>query len=280
MYNHWDIFIKSALDGIELRHIVEIGADNGKNTKNLLEYCRQKGSRLTTIDCEPSSEVLAFTNTHKDIFTLSDKTSLEALPELPEYEAILIDGDHNWYTVYHELKIIENTFAETGKFPLIFLHDIAWPFARRDMYYSPERIPGRFRHNYSKKGILPGQPVPIETLGHNAGFCNALHEGGAKNGVLTAVEDFIKESKRTLRFAIFNGYFGLGLLTSQKTIESFPKLVELFNYMDRSASIGDAMQNMMFETICLNYDIYNSRTYKTGKVFQKVFRFFIPRKNV
>ena len=50
------------------------------------------------------------------------------------FDCIIIDGDHNWYTVFNELTIIEkrNLLKEGGT---IFFHDIAWPYGRRDMYY-------------------------------------------------------------------------------------------------------------------------------------------------
>jgi len=252
MYNLWDILIKPALDCIELKHLVEIGADAGENTKNILNYCRQRGARLTTIDTVPSREVLALLDDFSDMFTVSSKTSLEVLPELSSYDAILIDGDHNWYTVYHELKTVEKSFAGSDRWPLVFFHDIAWPYGRRDMYYSPEMIPNGFRHNYSVKGMLPGQSDLAEEFGLNVGLCNALHEGGSRNGVLTAIEDFIKEFDGKLHFAIFNGYHGLGMLTSKKNIENFPKLTGVFDRIEWIAPIGDAMQNTVFEAVRLS----------------------------
>ena len=32
--------------------------------------------------------------------------SLNVLPDLPPMDAALIDGDHNWYTVYNELQLL------------------------------------------------------------------------------------------------------------------------------------------------------------------------------
>jgi len=256
LYKHWDILIKPALDCIELHHIVEIGADSGENTKKILEYCRQRSARLTTIDCVPSSEVLALLDKHRDIFTLIDTTSLEALPKLSGYDAILIDGDHNWYTVYHELKAVEDTFIGADTFPLVFFHDVAWPYGRRDMYYAPERIPDKFCHEYGKKGMIPGQSNLMEEFGVNAILCNALHEGGDRNGVLTAIEDFIKDSKSTsYHFTSFNAYHGLGVILSQETIKRFPKLAEITDCITCSAEIGNDMQNMLFDTIRLLLNI-------------------------
>jgi hypothetical protein len=77
----------------------------------------------------------------------------ELVRQTTPFDCILIDGDHNWYTVYHELKMIEqkHLLSPGGA---ILLHDVIWPYARRDMYYQPEKIPAEFRHPHAKRGIL------------------------------------------------------------------------------------------------------------------------------
>ena len=72
--------------------------------------------------------------------------SHDVLPTLPPADVALIDGDHNWFTVYHELKMLAATSREAGApLPLLVLHDVAWPYGRRDLYYEPSRIPEEFR---------------------------------------------------------------------------------------------------------------------------------------
>ena len=76
---------------------------------------------------------------------------------------VLIDGDHNWYTVLSELETIERLCDERGQgFPLVLLHDIGWPYGRRDLYYDPASIPEEHRKPYDKKGMLPGVPGLVE----------------------------------------------------------------------------------------------------------------------
>jgi hypothetical protein len=36
------------------------------------------------------------------------------------------------------------------------MHDVLWPYGRRDLYYVPERVPEEFRQPYEMKGIRPG----------------------------------------------------------------------------------------------------------------------------
>ena len=79
------------------------------------------------------------------------------LPTLPAVDVALIDGDHNWFTVYHELRILSETARHAGApLPVLIMHDVCWPYGRRDLYYVPERVPEEFRQPYAMKGIRPG----------------------------------------------------------------------------------------------------------------------------
>ncbi|HEY0407308.1 MAG TPA: class I SAM-dependent methyltransferase, partial [Pyrinomonadaceae bacterium] len=142
--------------------------------------------------------------------------SLDVLPTLTDpFDCILIDGDHNWYTVYHELKIIEERGLQKAG-GAIFFHDVGWPYARRDMYYQPELIPQQFRHPHEQKGIAPGRAELSAEAEFNSTHHNAVREGGARNGVLTAVEDFLKEQPGQFRFVRIEAEFGLGALFKKK----------------------------------------------------------------
>ena len=115
------------------------------------------------------------------------------LQNLSEFDCVLVDGDHNWYTVYNELCWIEKKINPQGT---IFLHDVAPPWARRDMYYSLETIPEEYRN-------------PCEKL--ETGVWIARQEGGPRNGVLTAVEDFCRENPKWI-MTILTEHHGLGVL--------------------------------------------------------------------
>lgn len=122
---------------------------------------------------------------------------------------VLIDGNHNWYTVFEELRLVER---QSARWPLTLLHDIAWPYGRRDMYDTPTAVPAQHRHPHRKAGVLRGQSKLAARSGLNAGCYDAEHEGGARNGVLTAIEDFIDSSPVELELFAVPGPGGLGLL--------------------------------------------------------------------
>lgn len=207
----WDIVIRPIIESIDADYIVEVGSDKGSNTENILEYCITNDARMTAIDPFPRFDIDAFKDKYGNKFEIYTELSLERLPLLEDFDVILLDGDHNWYTVYNELKIIEKSFRDK-KFPVVFLHDIGWPYGRRDLYYNPESIPADSRHPYKKLGMYPGLTDLKKDGGLNSGLYNSIYENNSKNGVLTAVEDFIDESDLELSFDFVNAFHGLGIL--------------------------------------------------------------------
>lgn len=96
---------------------------------------------------------------------------------------------------------------------MIFFHDVDWPYGRRDMYYQPDTIPPEYRHAYALKGMSRKQSALPDSGGVNTTYLNALHEGGPRNGVLTAIEDFVAEHASEYRFCRIKGHLcGLGIM--------------------------------------------------------------------
>ncbi len=213
MRRMWTPLMRPIIEKINARYIVEVGSATGGNTWSILEYCRDHDAHMTAIDPFPSFDIEKYKREFGDRFQMCTELSLDALPHLKDYDVILIDGDHNWYTVYHELKVLEETF-KGKKFPVVFLHDVGWPYARRDGYYNPDDIPEKFRQPYKQEGMRPGQRKLIKNGGLNSDLYNAVDENTPRNGVLTGVEDFVRESDRELSLKIVNpwAFHGLGIL--------------------------------------------------------------------
>lgn len=211
MRRFWDIIVGPLIYKIKPKHIVEVGSEDGINTKHLLEYCVINNAKVSCIDPAPLYDVDSFKEKYGSKFEIIEKLSIDALPFLTDYDMILLDGDHNWYTIYNELKIIEETF-KNKTFPLIIFHDISWPYGRRDLYYNPDTIPKEFLNPYAKKGMMPDEKELCETGGFNSNLFNAVDENTPKNGVLTGIEDFINETNLNLTFKKINAFHGLGIL--------------------------------------------------------------------
>jgi len=215
MNRFWKTILLPIIEKIKAKHIVEIGCDTGKNTINILEYCSKNNAKLSAIDPVPKFDVKSWKLKYGPLFNFYQELSLNALPLIKNYDVVLIDGDHNWYTVYNELKIIEKT-CKDNSFPIIFLHDIGWPYGRRDLYYNPENIPLAYRQPYKKLGILPNQSSLTNEGGLNKYLYNSIYENNLKNGVLTAIEDFISERDGELYFEKVDAFHGLGIIVNER----------------------------------------------------------------
>ena len=206
---------------LELAHarkIVEVGSEYGTFTQELCAYAERKGGQFTSIDPCPQAPAIQFAAQHegKPYFNFIKKISLEALPGLHDVDAYIIDGDHNYFTVLRELELIQAN--RNGRPWLVFQHDVCWPFARRDLYYNTSQIPPEFLHPHTcDHAIAPGNPGVEKGggfQGDGVSLAFARHEGGPRNGVTTAIEDFVAQHGE-LQFDIITAVFGLGIIYSK-----------------------------------------------------------------
>jgi hypothetical protein len=224
--------------------VCEIGASEGEGTHKLLEI---DSIDIAVVDPCLDADLSQKYRDNKRV-SLCQGLSLDVLGRISnQFDCFLIDGDHNWYTVYNELKLIEERglIAEGGT---IFFHDVCWPYGRRDMYYQPERIPKEFVHPYEKKGIVYGQSELSSRSKVNAEYYNAVYEGGPKNGVLTAIEDFLRESSSQYGFFRLKTEFGLGVLhksTSGARTATFNRLLLRSRYTNALYDLKDLAQTRL-----------------------------------
>ena len=109
--------------------------------------------------------------------------SHDVLPTLEPADVVLVDGDHNWYTVHGELQLLAKTARDAAApLPVLVLHDVGWPYGRRDLYYEPSRIPDEHRQPHRQAGMQHGVSALRGRGGMNADLDNAEHEGGPRTG--------------------------------------------------------------------------------------------------
>jgi len=226
MHLFWEPVVWPLFDRIKPRRILEIGAEEGKHTLKMLPWCQRFGAVLHVVEPFPRFNVEECAARYRGHFELIWGFSPEALESLPPVDVALIDGDHNWYTVHAELETLAAKGREAGTLPpVMLLHDVDWPYGRRDLYYDPERIPEAFRHPWRRAGILPGLSTLAEQGGCNAGYCNAETEGGPRNGVRTAAEDFVAENQAECwQLRVLPFFSGLGMLFCDQHLQAFPEL--------------------------------------------------------
>ena len=245
MHRFWNVIIEPVLTLLEPEIIVEIGSDQGKNTVSLLEFCKNSNAVLHAVDPVPNFDVDALKKEYGRHFVFHKLLSLNAIPRIKDVDVFLIDGDHNWYTVFNELKLIEKYAVDAKRpFPVVMLHDIAWPYGRRDLYYNPENIPDKFRKPYRQKGILPGSAELLEDGGLNQRLNNSIYENDLQGGVLTAVEDFLKETKQSLEFLKLTGLSGLGILVPSQLKENIKQLRAFLKALNIGKPINNYIENI------------------------------------
>jgi len=209
--------IMPCLDEAKVASISEIGSEFGGMSRTLADHCEANGGTLTCIDPEPAEGFAGWAGALSHVEHRA-MPSLEALQHCTAADAWFVDGDHNYYTVLHELTSIDALQKQADRPLLAFLHDVSWPCARRDFYYAPDRIPQEWRHPHSYEAgvrLDTDKAVPGRGLRGMGHFAVALHSGGERNGVLSAVEDFLAQAdteERPLYYVHVPAVLGLGII--------------------------------------------------------------------
>lgn len=233
MRRFWKTIIEPVVEILQPETIVEIGSATGANTRNILEFCQQNNAKLHVVDPSPKYDISVWQKRYGDYLVFHKDLSLNVLPTIDEFDVVLIDGDHNWYTVFNELKLIEKRSKELSlPFPLVMLHDIGWPYGRRDLYYDPQTIPEAYRKPYERKGMHPESMELLEAGGVNWRLNNALYENEPRSGVLTAVEDFMADTEQQLELLKVPGLRGLGILIPLRLKEENKALARFLSALD------------------------------------------------
>lgn len=219
--------LSGCLEAIDAKTVLEIGSFKGELTVELLEWAETRGVKIAGVDPLPPDELEALAASRPELELLR-VVGAEVLRERDFDDAIIIDGDHNYFTLTQELNKIAGMSGD-GPLPFLLFHDVCWPHERRDTYYAPERIPESERQPLGHDcTISPGNPglsdggLPYEWA--------ADHEGGPKNGVLTAIEDFMAD-RDGLQLAVVPVFFGMGLLweTSAPWADEVARLIAPFD---------------------------------------------------
>jgi methyltransferase family protein len=248
------------LDAAGARSVVEIGAFAGDLTRVLVDWAHGSGARVLAIDPAPQPDLEALAGVE-----LIRRTSLEALSEITLPDAVVIDGDHNYWTVREELRLIAER-AGDAPLPLLLFHDVAWPHARRDDYHDAGAIPADARHPTAGAdgGLFPGDPgVRPGGLPYPR---SAAREGGPANGVLTAVEDFVG-AREGLRLVVVPVFFGVGVVWDRGAPYA-DKLAALLDPFDRNPVLERLEANRVLH-IAQEYAL-TQRTRRQEAVLQRM----------
>ncbi len=252
MHRFFPTIIAPLLEKIDPKTVIEIGCADGAHTRLLLDDCKKRHAVLHAVDPEPTFDVDDLAKKNPGSFVFHRMMSIDALQVLPKADVVLIDGDHNYFTVSHELAIL---CADPATMPVILLHDVGWPYGRRDMYHDPSRIPPQGLQHYKKKGLLvDGTGIAERGGGVNAETYHAEKEGGPRNGILTAIEDVIKTVTPALRFILVPGFHGLGILMSRELERTSPDFWRFCSLLETSEPIRSYIQSLEKDRYTTRYE--------------------------
>ncbi|MBL7626901.1 hypothetical protein I7412_06910, partial [Frankia sp. CN6] len=201
-----------------VRSISLLGTERGATTALLVELLRSSGGgRLLVADPEPGRVPPA--GRGLDIQVVRDRGAA-ALDGHTPTDAYLVDADANYATVLGTLGAIDDAVQEFGRttFPLVVVHDVGWPTGRRDQYTAPDRLTDADLQPHSwDAGVTLASPDAVVGRGlrGDGAFAWALAEGGPRNGVRTAVEEFVAGHPE-LRFFTVAPVFGLGIVVDRR----------------------------------------------------------------
>jgi hypothetical protein len=261
---HLAEIVVPCLDAAGARSVVEVGAYAGDLTRVLVDWASESGARVWAIDPSPKEELVELNRARGEL-QLVRETSLEALEHIPLPDAVIIDGDHNYYTVSEELRLIAKR-AAGARLPLLMFHDVSWPHGRRDDYFAPERIPETHRQPMAEGGgLFPGvsgvRPGGLPFRG------SAAREGGARNGVLTAVEDFVGQREDVV-LAIVPVFFGLGVVW-QREAPCSKELADLLEPWDRNALLERLEANRVLHLAVAHFQFVEASKAQASKARQE-----------
>ncbi len=114
MFPLWDDVIAPVIDAAGARRVVEIGALRGETTARMLKRLGSE-CELHVIDPVPQFDPAEHERAFPGRYHFHLGTSLDVLPDLPPADVVLVDGDHNWYTVYNELQAPGRHVATGGR---------------------------------------------------------------------------------------------------------------------------------------------------------------------
>lgn len=196
------------LEQTQSKRIVEVGPYRGETTAALCAWARENDASVTSIEIAVTDELREVAAANTDVLTLHEGSSFDWLKEVRSVDFFVIDSEHNYYTLWTELNLVVAHNAPQ----VIVLHDVYFPWARRDEYYDPERIPEDYRQPYTDEyAITETEAGPVRADFQWATKYWAKEEGGARNGVLTAVEDFLAQHDEFAFFQV-KAVFGFGFL--------------------------------------------------------------------
>jgi hypothetical protein len=226
------------IEALEPRRAIETGAGTGRLTERVLDAPGAQRLVLHAIDPAPRLDpgLLARSGERLEVHP---ERAVSAIGAIGAVDLALLDGDPNWYSVHAELTLLLRA-AERGEraAPLLVVHNVHWPFGRRDGYYDPSAIPPAHLREPTELGLLPGQRDPAEAGLRLTPWC-ARRDFEPRSGVLSAVEDAVAASALEWTVLEVPGFHGAAVLVEARRLVERPALAAVLDELRSARFLGE-----------------------------------------
>ena len=243
MHRSFATVVAPVIEALAPAEIVEVGAGSGKLTRRVLDAAGAAEATVHAIDPVPAfdPEDLA---PGDERLVLHAEPSHTALPRLGAADVALLDGDPNWHTVHGELELLAAAAREADRPPpVVVVHNVHWPFGRRDGYHDPDAVPEEARRPHAAAGLRPDGAHPVPNGLRLVPFV-ATDEHGERNGVMTAVEDFVAADPGEWRVIDVPGYHGVAVLIAMAAAEADMSVRGLLGALEAGATLRRAARRV------------------------------------
>ena len=230
----WPLYIEPLLRTLAPKRILQIGAGDGELSGRLLEHCSRCRSHLDMVDPRAAEGL----EQRLGGATIQRVQPWKAPLNQPA-DLVLLDGEPNWWAVFSILSALRGLASQGGRpFPVVLAHHVAWPYGRRDMYPNPDVV--QETHPFAYLGVDPDRADLVQD-GLNSRFAHANHQGGPRNGVLTALEDFAASAPLEVELWTLPLLSGLGILVpASRMTPELRTMIDGFSSPETSAQAVEA----------------------------------------
>ena len=113
MFPFWESVVAPLIAASGAKRIIEIGALRGETTVLMLDALGPD-AELHVVDPVPSFDPDEHVRRFPGRYIFHRDLSLNVLPGADAFDVALVDGDHNWYTVYNELRLLREAARAGG----------------------------------------------------------------------------------------------------------------------------------------------------------------------
>lgn len=230
--------IAPLIEALEPRRVIETGAGTGRLTERVLDAPGAQRAVLHAVDPAPRLDpgLLARAGGRLEVHA---KRGISVIGQIEPVDLALLDGDPNWYSVHSELTLLLRASEREGRAaPLAVVHNVHWPFGRRDGYYDPAAIPPAHLREHTQLGLLPGQRDPSEGGIGLTPWC-AQRDFEPRSGVLSAVEDAIAASELEWTVLEVPGFHGVAVMVEARRLAERPALAAVLETLRSAAFLGE-----------------------------------------